>query len=217
MGDISPEAKKLLDARKAAIEELKQIDGKNRAITDHDVMRLANCRLMVDALTLRMIAGDVVSPSEVKQAHEMVDLALEDAGMRSKCVEVKFVQGCIGIYDCQHCGKRNELTEGNYQPTGRVSNSPNSIDLLPEPLHSDGRAEVLVIGDKAVAATPVAPISETKPTATPSPAIAKPERPYHETALKDSRPNAPANANGGGSAVWFGTANGSKYPLDWTR
>jgi hypothetical protein len=60
MGELSPEAQKLLNARRSAIEELRQIDGKDRTITDHDVARVASARLLVDAITMRMVSGDAI-------------------------------------------------------------------------------------------------------------------------------------------------------------
>src|SRR5262249_41344665 len=116
MAELSPEAQKLLAARKAAVEELKKIDDKDRPINDDDVIRLSGARMMVDALTLRMLAGEAVSPSDLKAANAMVDEALKDAGMRSHNIKVQFVEGCIGIYACVHCHKRNELQPGSYTP-----------------------------------------------------------------------------------------------------
>jgi hypothetical protein len=79
MAELSPEAAKLLAARKAAVAELKQIDGADRPISDPDVIRVSNARLLVDALMLRMLSGEVVGPGDLRTANAMVDAALDAA------------------------------------------------------------------------------------------------------------------------------------------
>jgi hypothetical protein len=119
MAELSPEAQKLLTARKAAIAELKEIDGKERTVGDFDVIRLAGCRMLVEALTLRMLAGDRVLPSEFDQAQSMVDESLRLAGKRELKVEIEIVRG---NYICAHCGKLNE-------------------DYTPPPIHTSAPAK----------------------------------------------------------------------------
>jgi hypothetical protein len=101
MPNLSPEAQKLLDARRSAIAELMALDGKQREINDADVVRLSGARLVVDSLTMRLLAGDIVSAAEFKAANEMVDGALEAGGKRVHTVEIEYVGD---LETCPQCG-----------------------------------------------------------------------------------------------------------------
>jgi hypothetical protein len=73
---------------------------------------------------------------------------------------------------------------------------------------------------KDVSAIPVALAETNALQATHSPPTATQAnvepRPYHETAVKDSRPTAPTNGNHG-AAVWFSGGGASSYPLERTK
>jgi hypothetical protein len=181
MGELalSPEAARLMAARKAAVEELRSLDSKERGIADHDVCRLSNARLLLDGLMLRSLSGEAVGPSELRAANDLVDAARSAACQQSMSISVKFVEGAVGTYVCKHCGERNYLEDGSYVP------EPKRSDLPPRTLEHE----------------PV----KTSPASVPSAPKAVPERPYHETALRDSRPVPATTVNGNGSLAWFGS------------
>jgi hypothetical protein len=105
MRELSPEAKKIHDARKAAVEELKAIDGEDRALTNPDVIRLSNARLYEAAVTLRVLTGERIPASEIKAADEMVQAA-RNAVPKKIDVNV-YIVGAPA--KCPQCGL--ELTE----------------------------------------------------------------------------------------------------------
>jgi hypothetical protein len=72
---LSPEAKKLLAARLAAVEELKAIDNVERSISDHFVTRLASARLYEQSIMQRVVSGEPITSSEFKAASDMVEAA----------------------------------------------------------------------------------------------------------------------------------------------
>jgi hypothetical protein len=102
--ELSPEAAKLLAARKAAIAELHALDGKERGVGDHDVIRLSGARMMVEALTMRMLGGDAVGPSDLRQANAMVDEALSASGTKLPTIRLTFCKTVTGI--CPKCNAR---------------------------------------------------------------------------------------------------------------
>jgi hypothetical protein len=168
MADLSPEAAKLLAARKAAIAELREITGKDRTITDHDVQRLANARLLLDSLTMRMVSGDPVSPGDIRQANDMIDLALEAAGKKAINVDLQIVRDPVDV--CPHCGWTKPA-----RAFERREQKPVTIE-----------GEVVQVGAQP---PPAIPAPKTLKTA-PKPVI---EQPF----VKDTRPNAPSNGIGG--------------------
>jgi len=98
---LSPEAQRVLDAREAAIAELRLIDGQDRPINDHLVLRLAGARLYADNINLRVIAGEPVSATEVETAQSMIEAARDAVPKPPIKVEVAFVDGIVGI--CPKC------------------------------------------------------------------------------------------------------------------
>jgi hypothetical protein len=107
--DLSPKAQRILDARKAAAAELKALDGVERPISDFDVQRLANARLLVDALTLKMWDRDAtVSPADLKNANDLVDLAI--AGKRS-LLKVDLTFTVPSDEKCSACGQPLPVTQ----------------------------------------------------------------------------------------------------------
>jgi hypothetical protein len=133
--DLSPEASKLLAARKAAAEELQGIDGVERAITDHSVLRLANARLYEAAITMRVVTGEIITAAEFKAASDMVEQA-RAAAKAAPSIKLTIVSGVTGIFTCKHCGKRNEIPD--YEAPPKPSAPPPTIDLKAEP---KGKAE----------------------------------------------------------------------------
>jgi hypothetical protein len=189
---LSPEAARLLAARKAAVEELRQIDGRDRAIDDHDVRRLSAARLLIDSLNARMLdPGDhPVSPADLKQADAMVEEVLDQAGKRRTTIELKILDG-----------------EGAVSFENRPGESMRDAFLR----HGKAAAESPTQPDKAVAVQAADPSAKppirneapVKPVKASSHALAATESlPLHEriAATKDSRPNA-APANGGGLCI----------------
>jgi hypothetical protein len=72
---LSPEAAKILAARKAAVDELAAIDNVQRAVTDPAVIRLSNARLYQAAITMSVLRGEAVAAAEYKAADDMVEQA----------------------------------------------------------------------------------------------------------------------------------------------
>jgi hypothetical protein len=102
MPDLSPEAQKVLDARKAAAAELQAIDAVERELTHADVIRLANARLYEASVTLRVLAGEPIAASEIKAASALV----EDArGHVKKPIEVRIAFEGPDVELYPHCGK----------------------------------------------------------------------------------------------------------------
>jgi len=141
MPDLSPEAQKLLDARKAAVEELRAIDNVERPITDHDVLRLSAARMFSDSLTLRMVSGDPVAAAEVRAADDIVQNALASFARQIK-VEVEIVEGIVGI--CPKC--KAEIADYRAPPKPKapppvldavVADAPESQRALPKPHPND--------------------------------------------------------------------------------
>jgi hypothetical protein len=193
VAELSPEASKLKAARESAIEELREIDGKQRSVSDHDVRRLSGARMLCDSLTLRMLSGDSVSPAEFKAANELVDQARHIAGHREIDVEIVWAENVIGLARCPHCHAKFEVSD--YVAPPMPERPARTIDV-----------------DVVTAATLPAPKDTQPPTAPKA-------LPYHLTHAKDSRPNAPSPApvNGGeGSLCWVGGA-GTFNPFGFER
>jgi hypothetical protein len=186
--NLSPEAQRLLAARQAAVEELRAIDGEDRSITDHDVVRVSNARLLVDALMLRSLSGDAVGLSEFRIANELVDSALKAAGKRAPAVRLSFVEGVTGM--CPKCGARIEDWVSPPKPS-----YPSTIDV---------KANELVEASKSL------PAPKASPRATPSPASATPEsKPVNPSMDAFERRRGYGTAPDGGPGRGDGRANGA--------
>jgi len=197
--ELSPEAARLMDARKAAIEELRQIDNKMRGIGDHDVQRLASCRMLLASLNERMLnpGNHPVSPSELEQADAMVERVLADAGKRETTINLRLFGGPGG----SELLAERRPGETVREVFGRACEQDAKITPVEKPpTANDAQAAFKTASDPIPAKPKPAPV----------------ERPYHETAQKDSRPNAPISGGTGfannGSAVWSGSGNRSGLP-----
>jgi hypothetical protein len=99
--ELSPEAQRLYDARKAAIEELRAIDNVERSVSDPYVIRLANARMFEESVTLRIISGESVTASEVKAGADMVEAAR--AALPPVLPEVKLTIVSRTTVECPEC------------------------------------------------------------------------------------------------------------------
>jgi len=197
----SPDAQRLLDARKAAAKELK-LDP-----SDWRVRRYALLALSIENIEAALATGEDLDTDALSKIDAQMQQIRDTLPPEKLQVTVQYVEGCIGIYTCVHCHKRNELQPGSYTPvSGRHYEISGPNDTKDSPTRgieatSEGGVE-----------TPPKPKEAPRTSVEASKAV--PERPYHETAVKDSRPDAAAN--GGGGLCWFGTAP-SKYPLTRER
>jgi hypothetical protein len=102
MPELSPEAHKVLDARKAAAAELHAIDAIERELTHPGVLRLAAARLYESAIQLRVLSGEPIAAAEIKAATQLV----EDArGYVKAPIEVRIEFVGDDPKFCPHCGK----------------------------------------------------------------------------------------------------------------
>ena len=103
MVEITPDAQRLLDAREAASKELKL------PVTDWRVRRYALLMNAHDTLTARLATGGEVNIDallKLDNAMQEIRSSLPPEGIK---VDVVFVSGVRGIFNCQHCGQRNEV------------------------------------------------------------------------------------------------------------
>jgi hypothetical protein len=101
----SPSAERLYRARKAAAKELKL------PVTDWRVRRFALLMVAHDNVTARLANGADVSVDNLLK----VDAAMQEirASMPPEpmSLDLHFVDGVTGIFNCQHCGQRNEIPD----------------------------------------------------------------------------------------------------------
>jgi hypothetical protein len=100
----NPGALQLLQARKRAAKETE------RAVNDPAVIQLAALMLAYDALQVRIAQGANFSVDELLRLDEALAAARAKAVPVPK-VEVNFVEGVVGIFDCPHCHKRSEIPD----------------------------------------------------------------------------------------------------------
>jgi hypothetical protein len=117
---LSPEAEKILTARREAAAELKAIDGVDRKATDPAVIRLSNARLYEANITMRVLAGESVTAAEFKAAGEMVEFA-RNATPQPIAVNIEVVEG---ILHCPKCGYHG----GDLRPLPRKPSYAPTID-----------------------------------------------------------------------------------------
>jgi hypothetical protein len=202
MGELSHEAARLLDARRAAVEELRLIDGKARSITDHDVIRLSSARMLTEALTMRLIAGEAIGPADLREADRMVEDALTSAGRRTVTVELKSFGASTA---CPSCGFTPPKPEEPINKPGE-----KIVDALRrQKMEREAAAKAHSGGMKASVENNAPQASLSPPDTVVKPVEAKPEskpveKPYHETHARDSRPDALQSLKDAqSSVVWF--------------
>jgi hypothetical protein len=144
---------RLLRARKAAAKELRL------PVTDWRVRRYALLMNAHDNLTAQLAAGAGVSIDGLLKLDASMQEIRATIPPEPIKVKIEYVQGVVGLYTCKHCGKRNELPEGEYTPPPK-KDYPRTID-----------AEAVKVVEPSKTLT--AP--KASPAATPSPANATPE------------------------------------------
>jgi len=149
MVELSPEAAKILAARKDAAAELSKIDGEERALTDADVIRLSNARLYEAAVMLRIVGGENVPASEAKAASEMVENA-RGYVRRTHKVILELINS--DVRNCPHCGK-----------------DIDAKPLPPAPKEIEGTAVELLPSSQPSSPISAPPKKKDAPPATPSP------------------------------------------------
>jgi len=158
MAELSPEASKILQARKDAASELSKIDGEERALTDADVIRLSNARLYEAAVMLRIVGGENVPASEAKAASEMVEEA-RGYVRRTHKVVVEFVGAEVRV--CPHCNRDLDAKPLPSSPKQIDGEVVRVIDAVEQP------QPVVSANDGAASQQP--PKKKDAPPATPSP------------------------------------------------
>lgn len=105
----TPGAERLHKARKAAAREL------GLKITDPAVIRLAILTTAYDQIQARIASGQTIDVDAMLK----LDDALAEVRKASKPLpnlEIQFVRSVTGIFNCQHCGKRNEIPDHHPLP-----------------------------------------------------------------------------------------------------
>jgi hypothetical protein len=96
-------------------------------IDNERVRLLGALQLSHEAMLERMIRGDNVLPDHVKTLTEAIEGMLPPEMPPS--IEVKIVEGVVGIYTCKHCSARNELPPGSYQAPSKPVKPPSTVDV----------------------------------------------------------------------------------------
>jgi hypothetical protein len=153
-----------------------------RPVDNDRVRLLATLKLALETTIERMIVGDKhFSADHVKTLTDAINEMLPP---EPKSLGLKWVESIsVGVYDCLHCGQRNELPEGTYPP---------------QPQTPQDRPPRTAAEPAAAAAPPLPP---------PPP---KPEVPLWQRMLKDTRPTA-GNSNSGSVCI-VTSANASPNP-----
>jgi hypothetical protein len=101
-------------------EELKkQAAEALRLPSDHQkVILLAGLKLEHTRQLERLVAGHSVNPADLLAVSEAISKLSPE--LPPPEVKVTFVEGVVGIFNCQHCGKRNELEDGTYTPPSKA-------------------------------------------------------------------------------------------------
>jgi hypothetical protein len=107
---LSPEAAKILQARRDAATELKAIDQVERPLSDPAVIRLAGARLYEAAITLRVLDGERIPASEIKASDDLIIAARGNIKTPVQ-LSVKFVDGYVGRGTCPHCKQEFEIED----------------------------------------------------------------------------------------------------------
>jgi hypothetical protein len=121
--DKQPAAERLLKAREAVAKEF------NLADDDWRVKRLA-LLMCVHSQAEDMVAnGRSVDINGLLSLDESIQKIRESIKKTEPMsVNVTFTEGVRGIYNCHHCGKKNELKEGEYTPPSRPKAPPQTSD-----------------------------------------------------------------------------------------
>jgi hypothetical protein len=105
---------------------------------------VSTLRLMRENIQARLLRGERVDPDDVLKLDQALRQYLPER--KAPSISVSFVEGVVGIYKCQHCGKQNDLKDGEYTPLkSRFDKSPQMIEgtateVKPSPAPTDGNA-----------------------------------------------------------------------------
>jgi hypothetical protein len=114
---------RLLRARKAAAKEL------NLSVTDWRVRRYALLMNAHDNLTAQLAAGAGVSIDGLLKLDASMQEIRATIPPEPIKVKIEYVQGVVGLYTCRHCGKRNELPEGDGEGGRAFENTARAESL----------------------------------------------------------------------------------------
>jgi hypothetical protein len=93
--------------------------------TDFRVERLATMRLALALQRQSWTTGRFNNTSDILSLMDSIEaLRREAKDAEPTTISVNIVQGVKGSYRCQHCGKQNTLTEGQYEPAKRSEAAP---------------------------------------------------------------------------------------------
>jgi len=207
----SPDAQRLLDARKAAAKELK-LDP-----SDWRVRRYALLALSIENIEAALATGEDLDTDALSKIDAQMQQIRDTLPPEKLQVTVQYVEGCIGIYTCVHCHKRNELQPGSYTPvSGRHYEISGPNDTKDSPTRGLEAAKVSPRVDAKTNA-PATPVEAVKtPPAVKSLPVPAPSPPRSHPASIHDAPGARMKPSENGSAVWFG-GGASSYPLTRER
>jgi hypothetical protein len=149
---------------------------------------VATLRLLREGVQARILRGERVAVDDVLTLDQALKAYLPER--KAPRIQVSFVEGVRGIYNCQHCGKENELKEGEYTPPSRPKAPPQT---------SDAPAANAPLPDAAVA-----PADSAAPAARPMPKANK-------AAALDTRPAPHQTANVTPLVTYRDDVSGSKF------
>ena len=152
----SPDAQRLLDARQSAAAELKLEP------SDWRVRRYALLALSIENIEAALATGEDLDTDALSKIDAQMQQIRDTLPPEKLQVTVQYVEGCIGIYTCVHCHKRNELQPGSYTPvSGRHYEISGPNDTKDSPTRGVEAAKVSPRVD-AKANAPATPVEAVK-------------------------------------------------------
>jgi hypothetical protein len=179
-------------------------------ITDDRVRLLAALKLNHESLLERMIRGDIISPDHVTAVSKAIEEMLPPD--LPKTIGLKIVQSVVGLYNCQHCGARNELKEGEYEPKPERRDPPPVIDATANEVRASPENEPKALPKPA--ASPEPPMNDVLPRGawrsdgtdgSWKNQVGGGSNPFGVTGEPNPQRSNGHTLPGAGSLVWFGT------------
>jgi hypothetical protein len=112
---------------------------------DWRVKRYAVLMVAYDGYQARLAAGANISMDGLAKLDSLMQEIRSSLPPEPITVSVQLVEGCVGIYVCQHCHQRNEISGGMYTPPS-PKRPPAQIDgevLKPAPVAEVKEAKAL--------------------------------------------------------------------------
>jgi hypothetical protein len=110
---------------------------------DNDQARLvATLRGTLEQIQIKLVAGHTVDPALVVRLTELIQAQVPAVVKPAPKVQIAFVEGVVGIFKCQHCGRENHIKDRS---------APKSFEEFVPPKPT---AAPVLIDSKASAAAP---------------------------------------------------------------